>query len=303
MKITRIERDPTKQAGTRRRVMANIRRRLKGAYIDVRTLINDLPAEIVTNKVSYTYDLDDLRMMTIDQRIREIINTWFETQTDGKPARFFFDPYIGASYAMGTEDSIDRTARLAAMAAYSTADLSQLDVEQIYSSGIYRRRVELVFGRVFNEMKGFSGDTATDLARVLSQVVANGDSPRVAQKLIRDRFRVADSRAERIARTEINRAYNVARSEQAEDTSVRLGIDVRLVHRSSLVPSTRVLHAQRHGNVYTKAEQREWWDTGSNRINCLCSVSEIVYDKDGKPFDDGIIKKMKAQKKVWFPSR
>ena len=283
--------------------MANVRRRLKGAYVDIRALISELPAEIVTNKVTYTYALDDFRMQSIDQRIREIINFWFQTQSDSKPARFFFDPYMSAAYAMGTEDSIDRTTPLAMMAGYSTADLSQLQVEQIYSSGIYQRRVQLVYGRMFNEMKGFSGDTATDLARVLSQVVANGDSPREAQRLIRDRFRVADSRAERISRTEINRAYNVARSEQAEDTSVRLGIDVRLIHRSSLVPSTRTWHAARHGNVYTKAEQREWWDTGSNRINCLCSVSEIVYDKDGKPFDSGIMKKMKEQKKLWFPSR
>jgi hypothetical protein len=303
LKITRIERDPTKQAGTRRRFMANIRRRLKGAYVDVRELISELPGEIVNNKVSYVYELDDSRVQNIDERIREIINFWFQTQTNGKPARFFFDPYIGASYAMGTADSIDRTERLAGIAGYSTADLSQLDVEQIYSSGIYRRRVELVFGRAFNEMKGFSGDTATDLARVLSKVVANGDSPREAQRLIRERFRVADSRAERISRTEINRAYNIARSEQAEDTSERLGIDVRLIHRSSLVPTTRILHAARHGNVYTKAEQREWWDTGSNRINCLCSVSEIVFDEDGKPFDDGIIKKMKEQKKLWLPTR
>ena len=303
MKITRIERDPTKQAGNRRRVMANIRRRLKGAYGDVKALISELPATPVTNKVTYTYELDDFRVQTIDQRIREIINFWFETQEDGKPARFFFDPYMTAAYAMGTEDSIDRTTPLAMMAGYSTADLSQLEVEQIYSSGIYQRRVQLVYGRVFNEMKGFSGNTATDLARVLSQVVADGDSPRRAQKLIRERFSVADSRAERIARTEINRAYNVARSEQAEDTSVRLGIDVRLIHRSSLGASTRFSHAQRHGNVYTKAEQREWWDTGSNRINCLCSVSEIVYDKNGEPFDSGAIKKMKEQKKRWFPNR
>ena len=303
MKITQIQRDPTKQAGTRRRAMANVRRRLKGAYDDVRALISDLPATLVTNEVSYSYELDDFRVQNIDIRIREIINFWFETQTDGKPARFFFDPYMSASYMMGTEDSIDRTMPLAMTAGYSTAELSQLDVEQIYSSGIYQRRVQLVYGRMFNEMKGFSGNTATDLARILSQVVADGDSPRKAQRMIRDRFKVADSRAERIARTEINRAYNVARSEQAEDTSVRLGIDVRFIHRSSLGASTRFSHAQRHGNVYTKAEQREWWDTGSNRINCLCSVSEIVYDKNGEPFDSGAIKKMKEQKKRWFPSR
>jgi hypothetical protein len=298
-KFTRIELDPTKQAGTRRRAMANIRRKLLGAKREVQALISDLPATLVTNRTQYTYELDDLRVQTVDIRIREIINKWFETQTDGRPARFFMNPYMATSYSMGTEDSVTRTAILAGQAGYSTADISQLDVERIFQSGIYERRVALVFGRTFNEMKGFSGDTATDLARVLSQVVTDGDSPRVAQKLIAQRFKVADSRAERISRTEINRAYTVARAEQADDTQKRLGIDVRMIHRSSLLPTTRVKHAARHGTVHTIQEQNDWWSTNGNRINCYCSTSEVVFSKDGKPFDGGSIAKMLEQKKGW----
>jgi hypothetical protein len=298
-KFTRIELDPTKQAGTRRRAMANIRRKLLGAKREVQALVKSLPATLVTNRTEYIYELDDIRMQTVDIRIREIINKWFETQTDGRPARFFMNPYISASYSMGTEDSVVRTAMLAGQAGYSTADISQLEVEQIFKSGIYERRVALVFGRTFNEMKGFSGDTATDLARVLSQVVTDGDSPRVAQKLIAQRFNVADSRAERISRTEINRAYTVSRAEQADDTSKRLGIDVRMIHRSSLLPTTRVKHAARHGTVHTIQDQNDWWSTNGNRINCYCSTSEVVYSKDGKPFDGGSITKMLEQKKGW----
>ena len=298
-KLTRIELDPTKQSGTRRRAMGNIRRRLLGAKREVQALVKSLPSTLVANRTTYEYKLDDLRMQTVDIRIREIINKWFETQTDGRPARFFMNPYMSASYSMGTEDSVVRTAMLAAPAGYSTADISQLDVEQIFKSGIYQRRVELVYGRTFNEMKGFSGDTATDLARVLSQVVTDGDSPRVAQKIIAERFGVADSRAAKIARTEINRAYTVARAEQADDTKKRLGIDVRMIHRSSLLPTTRVKHANRHGEVFTIQEQNDWWSEGANRINCYCSTSEVVFSKDGKPFDGGSIAKMQAQKKGW----
>jgi hypothetical protein len=298
-KLTRIELDPTKQAGTRRRAMANIRRKLKGAKREVQALVKSLPSKLVANRTTYIYELDDLRVQTVDIRIREIINKWFETQSDGRPARFFMNPFMSAAYGMGTEDSIIRTVMLAGPAGYSTADISQLDVERIFQSGIYERRVALVFGRTFNEMKGFSGDTATDLARVLSQVVTDGDSPRVAQRLIAKRFDVADSRASRIARTEINRAYTVARAEQADDTKTRLGIDVRMIHRSSLLPTTRIKHAARHGTVHTIQDQNDWWAEGSNRINCYCSTSEVVYSKDGKPFDGGSIAKMLEQKKGW----
>ena len=299
IKPTRLDLDPTKQSGTRRRAMANIRRKLLGAKREVQALVKSLPSTLVSNIATYTYELDDFRLQTVDERIRDIINKWFETQTDDRPARFFMNPYMLASYSTGTEDSVIRTAMLAGQAGYSTADVSQLDVQKIFETGIYERRVALVYGRTFNEMKGFSGTTATDLARVLSQVVTDGASPRVAQKLIKERFDVADSRADRIARTEINRAYTVARAEQADDTQKRLGIDVRMIHRSSLLPTTRVKHAERHGTVHTIQEQNDWWSQGANRINCYCSTSEVVFSKSGKPFDSGAIDKMLKQKQGW----
>lgn len=290
--------DPTKQAGNRRRCMAEWRKRLAGAQSDVLALVGSVPA-IVVNKKVYTWDVSGSRLETVDDRIREVIDFWFQTQTSDRPARNFFSTYTGEAARAASADSVNNTLLLSSQF-LNSGQLSQLSVEQMFLSDYYRRRIELVYSRSFNEMKGFSGTTATDLARVLSQVVTDGDSPRRAQKLIRDRFNVADSRAERIARTEINRAYTVSRTEQADENAEELGITIMVMHRSSLIPDrTRAWHAARHGNLYTTEDQSLWWDGGSNRISCLCSISEVPLDEDGQPHDRGLIDRMKKQKELF----
>ena len=134
---------------------------------------------------------------------------------------------------------------------------------------------------------------------VLSESVMLGESARKAKSRITKRFNVASSRAERIARTEINRAYTVARTKAAQVVAKDLDITVNVIHRSSLMPTTRSWHASRHGRIYTPQEQDDWWAEGANRINCLCSVSEVVIGEDGKPRSRGLIDKLEKQRKAW----
>lgn len=297
-----MKEDPTKQAGNRRRAIAELKRRLNGAQKDVLAIIDDLPyttqvvnRDSVTNLTVYQYELSAERVASIDAFIRRLLNDWFDTSTDDKPYRYFFDTYITDAVQPATVESANRIALLATQAGYTNVP----SVEEVLLSQPYRRRIQLLWGRTFNEMKGFSGETATDLARVLADVVTRGRSPREAQRLIRERFGVATSRAERIARTEINNAYTTARMEEMKDARDRLEIDVRVIHRSALIPTTRRWHAERHGKMYTVEEQQEWWSVGGNKINCYCSVSEAVLDADGKPYDLGLLKRLKKERQAW----
>jgi len=51
------------------------------------------------------------------------------------------------------------------------------------------------------------------------------------------------------------------------------------MHLSALAENSRQWHMSRSGQIFTAQEQEDWWDTGSNRINCLCSVVDILRDK------------------------
>ena len=60
-----------------------------------------------------------------------------------------------------------------------------------------------------------------------------------------------------------------------------LGQEPLVKHKSALLPTTRPHHAARHNKVYTVAEQRAWWTSGSNRYNCYCHIEP--YFKRKKP--------------------
>ena len=191
---------------------------------------------------------------------------------------------------------------LGTQAGYPEQVTQQLQAQNVLMSPPYRDRLQLMYGRSFNEMKGFSGQTSADLARVLADVMALGQSPRVAQKKIRERFGVANSRAERIARTEINNAYTTARLSEMKSARDDLGMNVMVIQRSALITGrTRSWHAARHGKLVTIEEQNAWWAEGANKINCLCSVSEAVLDSNGVPYDLGLIKRLTKERESVRP--
>lgn len=297
--------DPARQAGNRRRAIANLRKRLKAAQGEILPIIDSIPVSVsinnsvVANKATYSWDVSPQRLGEIELLIRNIMNKWFQTQQVQKPPVWFFDSFINDAVIPATATSINNI-DLIAQGVVSPAQLQGLTIETILGSQQHMTAISSLYTRAFNEMQGFSGDTATDLARVLTNTIIAGQSPRQAQKEIRKRFDAADSRAERIARTEINRSYNVARAKTAQTVRDRLGIKVILMHRSSLVATTRKNHAARHGRTYTIEEQNEWWDSGSNRINCLCSVSEVVVDEQGRIRSRGLQKKLEEQREQWF---
>lgn len=294
--------DPTRQAGNRRRAIASIRKRLKGAQQDIFELIDTIPVlekNMAVNKAQYVWEMSPERINQVDALIFQIVNGWFDTNSNSMPNRWFFFPYSQIATQQAAADALGNIKNLSK----GIVSIDQLDaetVQNIFNDPQYKSVITNIYGRAFNEMKGFAGETAADLARVLADSIFLGQSARQARNVIRQRFGVADSRAERIARTEINRAYTQSRTEAAQVESRRLGLDVRVLHRSSLMASTRRWHAERHGKVYTIQQQNDWWAEGANRINCLCSISEIVVNEKGEMRSKGLEKKMKAQRELWL---
>ena len=147
-------------------------------------------------------------------------------------------------------------------------DEYQRTIDTIIHEQGYQYRVGLVRARVFEEMAGFSGDLGTDLARVLTDGMQNGQGPLDVARAIRGRFDVSRSRAERIARTEILMANRRGKWDESDEAKKRLGLQTKMLHLSALSPTTRHWHAARHGETFTTDEVREWYAEGSNSINC-----------------------------------
>lgn len=285
--------------------IANLKRRLIGARKDVLAIYDSIPREkytqveivnsLIVNKVYYKYDQDPERLKDIYAEIKTTIDGWLDTSTPEKPARYFMDFYTGQAYDYAGEQSVKNIERIT-----KAAGLPAQDYEQILTSKPYFDRIANIRSRVFEEMVGFSGDIGVDLSRELSNIVQNGTGITESRSIIAKRFDDSFSRAERIARTEINKSYTDARMGMTKQSREEYGLNIALMQISALAPTTRSWHAQRHGLIYTPEQQESWWNSSSNRINCLCSVSEVLLDENNEPLNKRLQNKRLEQKKVYF---
>lgn len=275
--------DPTNTAGIRRRAFAEIRKRLRGLYADLRPIIFDDVQKVETvpdtnsllvNRNRYYYDF--IAGVDMDREIQRLLNKWFDTGATEPPPRWFFSQEVDAAYARGTETGASRLRQISG----ETASL--FDIEQILRSRAYIDRIARVRMRAFENMQGLTTDMKSDLRRVLSDGVARGQSPTAIARNIRERLNVQQSIANKIARTEIGTAFRDSRRELAVDSRDRLGLDIRLQWVSALASTTRPSHAERHLNYYTPEEVADFYSQDGNSINCLCSQNEVIITPTGE---------------------
>lgn len=132
-------------------------------------------------------------------------------------------------------------------------------IEISMSTPFHLDRLGLLYTRVYSDLKGITSQMDTQISRILSQGIADGDNPRLlARKLVATidgagmgelditdklgRFIPAERRAEILARTEIIRAHHVATIQEYKNWAVE-GVMV----------------------------QAEWMTAGDDRVCSKCS--------------------------------
>lgn len=294
---TRLEKDPTGQAGNRLRAKVDISKRVNRLREPVLQILDSFPVQSVTvNKTRYNYDVNPQRIAGL---FDELQNAFYRAlELDYFSRGWFLSQYLGQAWQEGTTKAFTRLKTLAESAAPNIADAMNLD--SVLTSPEYARRFEIIAARAFEDMKGFAGQAATDLGRILGEGVALGQSPRTIARDIRKKFdQIQGYRALRIARTEVNNSFKEARYEETKDVRDRLGLEVRVMHVSALVESTRPSHAARHGKIYTLEDEREWQNEGSNKINCICSTVEVVFI-NGEPTQKKLIERQRKRGDNYF---
>lgn len=250
--------------------------------------------------------IDTLQGWPVELRNAFTANAFYEFKIDTSQVQRLIDAIAQALSQGGGPEA----ARRAAEAAYregvskTTANLSGLTdlitqsiTERLADEQTLRRSV-LAGSRAFEQMQGFSDQTARDLGRVMFEAVQSGENPRQTAKRIRERFSVSKSRAERIARTETTMALRRGRWDEAREQEQKVGMEVRLLHNSALIPGrTRDSHARRHGKIVTVEEEAAWYAQDANAINCLCSQTEIFIGPDGQPlFGQKLVERMEVER-------
>ncbi|UPS64221.1 phage minor head protein [Providencia rettgeri] len=282
--------DPTAVDKLERGAMKAFAKRIKKVSQGYIQLLNRIPFEPVVNK-KYQFDLDP-NYLSIILRDGELMVDEVLLQ-GGEFNNFFFNEYVSTAYERGTAQEY------ANLAQQSTAyAATQQSVATILLSEPYQLRMALVRARVFEEMKGLSAQVKADMARILTDGIARGLNPREVARNLNEQSGIEIRRANRVARTEITTALRRARMDEADEASEVLNLETRQVHISALSPTTRPNHASRHGKIFTTDEQRDWWARDGNSINCKCSTVTILTDKEGRPYNDTLLNKLKEEKEA-----
>lgn len=229
----------------------------------------------LTNR-DYHYRIDPTSFKTMLDRIGDYVDRLL--LEGGFDNLWFLKGYVEPADSRGLSQE---RANIAAQSATYRASVPEVGI--LLTTEPYKLRLAMLAARQFELMKGLTGTMKAELGRVLSDGLARGQNPRTVAKQIRERIGVSESRAERIARTEIPTALRKARMAESARASREYGLSFKQMHMSALSPTTRPSHAARHGRLYTIEEQQEWWEQGSNSINCKCSTITVLVDSKGEP--------------------
>lgn len=267
---------------------------------------------IVLNRTKYIYQVDVAEMSQIDLLISRIVNRWVMDSQGLWSPLWYLNNFIEQSWQAGMSDSLQSIQNMSTAAVVGpeiSMEVRALDVEQLLMTPAYRRPMELLSARTFNDMENLSSQMIQDLRFILAQSVADGISARDAAKRIQKKLWPDKGgykfRAERIARTEINTGYRKAYLEVNEDLNKNVfdkgGFEARILHISALTSTTRRNHAARHGTIHTADEQSEWYSVDANAINCQCSQTSVLVDKKtGNPLQSRLVQKLIDQGDKFF---
>lgn len=309
----KTKQDPTGQAAARRKASRQLRNRLTRARRGVMQLLRAVPRKRRRESVLpnakivpvYDYQITAAELEELERRIRAVIGgAVLDTQFDRMPPNWWWQSTIEPSYRRGTAEEVVAFNRLVSVELVRTRTArglttQRLDIGQVLRSSEYLEALDTVYVRNFGSIRTLSDGTADQVIQRINAGLSGKKTPTEIAEDIAERFDVAMSRAERIADTEINQAYNNAKLNATDIAAKQTGMRAGVLHLSALIPTTRNGHAERHGNAYTVAQQRQWWDSGTNRIRCHCSTRSVLIDARGKVIDVELQEEVQAEREFF----
>jgi SPP1 gp7 family putative phage head morphogenesis protein len=315
--IPRRADDPAAQFGNLRNANAQLNKRYTAIKRGVRELLGTfnpvvVSNEITTNAAVYEYRLDAQRYQGINIFLQQLIYGQLLGNTEGVyTSRWWLNANLTTAYTDGASDALQSSKNIASADVVGievSQEIRGMQLEQIVFSQGFQSRVGLIHARVFEEMKGLSDSSKTDLANTLARGMAKGAGIRELTKDVMKRIDVSHNRAIRIARTEILNAYRTASANETDELNKSVyddsGWHMVSLWWSALSPTTRKTHAVKHGSTYTTQEVRDFYGVDGNAINCLCSQSPVLANKKtGEILQKPLQERMKKSKEVYLKGR
>lgn len=307
--IPRNEKDPAAQFGNLRNARAALRKRIKNIKAGARDLVDTFTPTLVTNAAVYKYEIDAQKYSSINLYLQQLLyGELLDNQEGVFTNRWWLQTMLSQAYDDGTGDAL-QSAKQLAVAEVVGADLSaamrSVQIEQIIFSPGFQSRVGFLLARTFNDMKGLTDSSKVDLADTLARSMAAGKGIREVKRDIMARVDVVESRAWRIARSEILNSYRTATANETDELNSDVYDDtpwkMLQLWWSALASTTRKWHAEKHGQTLTTQQVRDFYAEKGNSINCLCSQSPIMVNiKTGEVIQQELLDKMAKQRDAYL---
>lgn len=287
--------DPTGLRDKRLSSTKRLQKKLKDAQKGIRELVKNLSFTKSSERLNsgvlaviYNYKLTPDETQSLYQTVRDIINTTLlETRAAVlMPLAWWWKKEIEHPYRKGTVEQLDAFNKLLDDAVKAGVVLQAIPVQSIpadlvLTSPAYLSGLNNAYIKNYEQIKSLSDQTAMRVIQQLNDGIAAGLSRQQIAENIAEQFEISYSNAKRIADTEINAAYNNAKLKAIDDLATSRGLIGKVMHISALSPTTRESHADRHNRLYSTNEQLRWWNSGSNRIYCKCTVASVLLDNQG----------------------
>lgn len=290
--------DPTGQKANRKRTASRLIQRLRIARdktIAEIKAIGRLRIRVNAPVIVYQYDLSGDDFAQLRLAIQSYLDNSLDVPTEDMPLDWWYKKEIELPYRQGALTAArDAQQQVNVVTAGSVvaAGVTPVLTERVLLSSKYLDGIRQAQVRNYDLIKTLSRDTAKQVYSLIEGDIQAGNALFKIVDHIKERFDVSYSNAKRIAATEVNRAYNDAALETVKAARDETGVELAVVHISSLLKTTRKDHAARHNKVYTPEQQLAWWNADANRINCHCTTRTMAM-KDGEPVDGELFKKIK----------
>ena len=298
----RLNYDPTRTTVLRQAFTREMSKRFNQLAREIREAIIDKDVFGLVDPVRvYTIGEKAFRFKTSQQKVDGFME-WIKERQKAGVLKTTTIPQLGTSIEqpwtnLYIEDSYKRgvmraTAEMKKLKGIPQPGFSDETIQATMANPFHAERVGVLYSRVFEELKGITSQMDTQISRVLSEGLVNGDNPRLlARKLnkvitgsgadlgIKDslgRFIPAKRRAETLARTEVIRAHHQATVQQYKNWGLE-GVVVKA--EWSTAGDDRVCDecSGMHGNVYTLKEIESMIP---RHPNCRCiALPSLVEEK------------------------
>lgn len=293
--------NPTRTKKIEKAWFTDISKRYSSLQKDIDEKLRELVEPIQVNAtLGLNAEQQKVFMAWLLQRIEEV--------TGDSPPLNWQNQYQLESYLRAVE-------RTRASLISQGAELSLTDQERMLSQGltftatptlgsqavaatIHQDALEFIFTRAYESLKGWNDAFVKDVRQITFDAVRNGTGIRELTDQIKERTGVTSRRAELIARTETNQAYNIAALNETERASEELGEEILNRWISALSPTTRHRHASWHGSI-VDAETVRKRKQPPNNYNCKCSIVPVIKGAGDTPAKNAKFKDEKQQYMKW----